>query len=195
MQALERAILAHDPGLAVARPASDSAGDISRRVVLVVPSSDERIDELLSIAAPLGRAPGCELIIARLLAEESELEPAASALTARRRSLGLSARTAAYTAHDLPRETARLATNYDAELVLLDLPQRLEGNRLPDELAAILERSPAHRLGPLRRRRRVRSVRRQRARLVGAGARRLARPLDKSSAPAHRFERDSRCRA
>ena len=113
------------------------------RALLVVPSTLDRLDELLAIAEPLAQLPGRELIIARLLQDEGELRPAASALNARRTGLGASARTAAFTTLEPARDVVRLATIYDVELVLLDAPPALDANGLPAELASILERSPA----------------------------------------------------
>jgi hypothetical protein len=55
----------------------------------------------------------------------------------------VSARTAAFTTTDVVEDVIRLATTYDVDLVLLDAPSSLEAERVPDDLAAILERSPA----------------------------------------------------
>src|SRR5207248_8919791 len=71
------------------------------------------------------------------------LARAASAVNARRASLAVRARTATFTTADRARDVARLASTYDADLVLLDAPPGLEENGLPDDLAAIFERSPA----------------------------------------------------
>jgi DNA-binding SARP family transcriptional activator len=141
---LERAILGQDPLLDPRRgarsPTSSVAGD---RAVLVLPSADERLDELLAIAGLLARLPMRELIITRLVADESELEGAASALNARRASLSVGARTAAFTSRDPARDTVRLAKAHDVELVLVDAPPGLDESVVPKELVAILARSPA----------------------------------------------------
>jgi DNA-binding SARP family transcriptional activator len=142
LRELERAILVQDPLLEpdAARTAGSAEPD---HALLVLPSSDDRVESLLAVAEPLGRLPARELIVARLLPEETELRGAASALNELRASLTVASRTAAFTTRDPAHEAVRLATNYDVELVLLDAPPGLDGTELPDELAAILERSPA----------------------------------------------------
>jgi len=142
---LERAILTQDPSLDL-EPVTSALVDPAAgrdRALLVLPSDEDRLDGLLAVAEPLARLPGRELIIGRLLAEESELGHAVSATNARRAALEVSARTAVFTTQEPARDVVRLATTYDVELVLLDAPLGLDANRLPEELAAILERSPA----------------------------------------------------
>ncbi len=95
------------------------------------------------VAERLARLPARELIIARLLTHEAQLEDAAASLKARRASLGAAVRSTAFTSREPARDVVRLATTYDAELVLVDSPSTLDGDRLPDVLASILEHSPA----------------------------------------------------
>ena len=66
---LERAILAQDSSLDLEQ-AAPTGGDPAEpdRAVLVLPSDDDRLEDLLAIAEPLARLPARELIIARLLA-------------------------------------------------------------------------------------------------------------------------------
>jgi DNA-binding SARP family transcriptional activator len=142
LHALERAILAQDPSLDL-EGVTPAAAAGPGRALLVLPSTEDRLDGLLAVAEPLAKLPGRELIIGRLLAHESELGPAVSALNARRAALEASARTAVFTTLEPARDIVRLATIYDVELVLLDAPPDLDANSLPDELASILERSPA----------------------------------------------------
>ena len=142
LHALERAILAHDPSLDLDGPTPAPVAGPGR-ALLVLPSTEDRLDELLAIVEPLAKLPGRELIIARLLQDESELGPAASALNARRAALGASVRTAVFTTLEPARDVVRLATIYDVDLVLLDAPPALDANGLPGELASILEGSPA----------------------------------------------------
>src|SRR5262249_26392722 len=52
-------------------------------------------------------------------------------------------RSAVFTTREPALDVVRLATAYEADLVLLDAPAELGRNRLPDDLAVILERSPA----------------------------------------------------
>jgi DNA-binding SARP family transcriptional activator len=142
---LERAILTQDPSLELERAAPVRAGRAGQleQAVLVLPSAEDRLDRLLAIAEPLASLPAREVIVARLLADETELGRAASALNARLASISVASRAAAFTTHDPIGDLVRLATAYDVELVLLDAPPGIDASRLPDDLAAILERSPA----------------------------------------------------
>ena len=138
---LERAILNHDAFL-------DGGGAVTRAVappdqlVLVLPSGDERLEALLTVAEPLATLPGRSLLIARLLPDETLLASTAAALNVRRASLAVEARTAAFTTLDPVDDAVRLAAAYDVRLVLLDAPG-LDENGFPADLAAIVERAPA----------------------------------------------------
>jgi DNA-binding SARP family transcriptional activator len=145
LRELERAILAQDPSLDFEWIAASQASPVPEplRAVLLVPSADDRLEGLLTVAEPLAKFPTRELIIVRLLRDESHLPRAASLMNARRASLQVGARTAAFTTVDPAGEVVRLATTYDVELVLLDAPPDLDETRVGDDLAAILERSPA----------------------------------------------------
>jgi DNA-binding SARP family transcriptional activator len=134
---LERAILNHEPALDVTRAAVPP-----EQLVLVLPSSDERLEALPAVAEPLARLPGRALLIARMLADETLLSSAASGLNLRRVSLGVEARTAVFTTVDPVADAVRLASAYDVRLVLLDVDE-LDSEALPEELAAIVERAPA----------------------------------------------------
>ncbi len=138
LRRLEQAILAQDASLDASLPAAEPA-----RAVLVVPFADEGLDALLAIARPLARLPGRELIVARLLADEDDVPRVAAALNERRRALDVPARTAAFTTSAPAEEIARLTTGYDAELVLVDAPAGIDGERLPASLAATLEAAVA----------------------------------------------------
>jgi DNA-binding SARP family transcriptional activator len=144
LRALERAILAHDPSLDP-EPGAASSGRWAApgRPVLVLAFGDEQLDGLLALAAPLARLPQRELILARLLRDERELAAAAHAVEARRASLGVPARAAAFTTDDPAADAARLAGIHDVELVLLSSPPGLDSTAVPDGLAGLLERSPA----------------------------------------------------
>jgi len=141
LRELERSILNQDTSLdadvtaAPAVPAPD-------QVVLVLPSADERIDALLAVAEPLAALPGRTLLIARLLPSEASLAATSARLSERRASLGSEARTAAFTTVDRAADAVRLAETYDVRLVLLDTPG-LDAEAVPDDVASILERSPA----------------------------------------------------
>lgn len=135
LRELERAILTQDPAL-------DLGGAVEAdRAVLVLSADEVELDELLAIAEPLASTEPRELIVARLLADESSLATTAASLTARCASLSANARSAVFTIDGLARDTVRLARTYDVELVLLGLSQVEDA--LPNDLAEILDTSPA----------------------------------------------------
>lgn len=135
LRELERAILTQDPAL-------DLGGAVEAdRAVLVLSADEVELDELLAIAEPLASTEPRELIVARLLADESSLATTAASLTARCTSLSANARSAVFTIDGLARDTVRLARTYDVELVLLGLSQVEDA--LPNDLAEILDTSPA----------------------------------------------------
>jgi DNA-binding SARP family transcriptional activator len=139
---LERAILAHDSSLD--REAGvQVGGEQPRGPTLVLPQQEERIDDLLGIAAALARTSRRELIVVRLLMGNADVSSVAAHLGARSASLGVPARSAVFTTDDPPWEVGRLETNYDVDLVLLDAPSDFAGGKLPDEVTAILEHSAA----------------------------------------------------
>jgi DNA-binding SARP family transcriptional activator len=141
LRRLEHAILAQDRSLDLAEPAERVAEP--QRAVLVLPAEDERIDRVLAVAQQLAALPGRELIIARLVSDESALGPALAALNERRESMPKGARIAAFTSLEQGRDAVRLATVNDVDLVLTAAPARLDDDRLPEELAILLEGSPA----------------------------------------------------
>jgi len=138
---LEHAILNQEPSLAAERAAPPRLE--LERALLVLPSEDGSVDALLAIAVPLARFPARELIVARLLADATDLEHAAVALNERRASLELAARVAAFTTLDPAGDAVRLAETYGAQLVLLDVPAAFDEPALPGDLAQLLARSPA----------------------------------------------------
>jgi DNA-binding SARP family transcriptional activator len=119
LQELERRILAQDPSLQVARGGAPPAPKLER-TILVVPAADGRLDDLLSVAAPLAALPDRALIVARLPGDEAELAPAVRLLQDRCASLAVVARIAAFTSHEPSRDVIRLAKSYEVELVVLD---------------------------------------------------------------------------
>ena len=138
LRELERAILAQDPAL---DPLDLSP--VPERAVLLVPSAEDRLNRLLAIAEPLAALPGRELIIARLVENEGALGPAIEALSARRGTLAVGTRTAAFTTLEAGRDAVRLAAAYDVDLVLVDAPAGMDGVGVPADLADLLEGSPA----------------------------------------------------
>ncbi len=141
LRLLERAILTQDRSLELAEPDRDFPA--RSRPVLMLPSVDREVDDLLSLVAPLARADARELIVAHLLADGDEVGPAAAALNARRESHELVMRTAAFTTDAWAEDAARLAAISDVALVLLDALPGVAAPALPDDVAELLERSPA----------------------------------------------------
>jgi DNA-binding SARP family transcriptional activator len=134
---LEHAILNHDPAL----DGGDLEEAASDQLVLVLPSSDERLEAALAVAAALTKKPGWELLIARLLPDERALASTSAALSAFRRALGIGARTAAFITVDPVADAVRLASTYDVRLVLLDALE-LDAD-IPEDVASIMERASA----------------------------------------------------
>ena len=150
LQDLEKAILRQDPGLAPASVA-DAGASVSpaaahRRAIIALVADESRLDDVLAIAEPLAQPPRRELILARLLKDESELATATAVLANRRSALterGVSARVAAYTTAEPGAEAVLLATEHDVDLILVDAPTNLlDGGRLDEDLTVILARAP-----------------------------------------------------
>jgi DNA-binding SARP family transcriptional activator len=140
LRALERAILTQDASLGAARTFAGQPGGATAPTgtVLVLPSHEDRLDALLAVAEPLATSPSRELIIARLVADESALARASSAVNARRTTLATAVRTAVFTTANATEDIARLVAAHDIDLVLADGPADL-GELAPDALADIVE--------------------------------------------------------
>jgi DNA-binding SARP family transcriptional activator len=136
LRATERAILQQDPALELDRAAVHEAP-----AILLLASSDAAFDELLAVARPL--AGSRELILARVVAAEDELAAAAEAANTHRERLRGNVRTAVFTSTDPVGDAVGLGDSYGVELVLVDSARELDGEHLPDELAALFDRSPA----------------------------------------------------
>jgi DNA-binding SARP family transcriptional activator len=136
LRAMERAILRQDSTLELEPPRTDEP-----QAILLVASSDDAFDELVPFAQPL--AASRELILARLTTDEEGLASAAAAANAHCRRFSGNARTAVFTSSDWVDDTTRLADSYAAQLVLVDAAERIDRKHLPDELAALLDRSAA----------------------------------------------------
>ena len=137
LQQLERAILTHEASLGLA------STNEAVRSVLVLPSAEGRLDDLLSVARALAMPPSRELIVLRLLGSDKEIAGAVDEIDSRLAALGVPGRAAAFTTDDPAVDATRFAASYDVELVLLDERPGMDGDALPDELSALLERSPA----------------------------------------------------
>jgi DNA-binding SARP family transcriptional activator len=139
LRALEHAILTHDPSLDLD---AASTGTAPFRAVLIMPSHESRLDGLLALADRLA-APSRELIIARLVTDEDELQPAVAVINAHRAALAMPARSAVFTSSDRVGDAVRLITQHHVDLVLVDAPPEI-AESVPEDLAVLFERSPAH---------------------------------------------------
>jgi DNA-binding SARP family transcriptional activator len=140
LQALEQAILRHDPELSPAR-----AGDAAPAVAVLIVGRDlATVRPLAELAAPLARRPDHELIVALLLSEGDDIAPATAALAAERARSTEPVRVAAFVSRDRVTDALRLARTYDAGLVLVEAPPEfVRGNAPPGELVELLSRSPS----------------------------------------------------
>jgi DNA-binding SARP family transcriptional activator len=130
LKTLQKAILAHDPALEGALPGAEPAIAVERSI-LVVPQSADGLEVLLSLAEPLARAqPPRGLVLAQVAAPD-ELGAVTAALRDRRAELterGLAARAAAFSSPSPGEDLARLASQHDADLLLLEAGREpLEG--------------------------------------------------------------------
>jgi DNA-binding SARP family transcriptional activator len=144
LQELEKAILGHDPELRSPGPAATTQAH--RRAIVAVTGDADELDELLSIAEPIARQPPRELILTRLLSEREDVATATAELAETRSALadrGVVARVAAYTSTEPGSDAARLATEHDAELLLVPASgELLQHGHFDDDLTEILERVP-----------------------------------------------------
>jgi DNA-binding SARP family transcriptional activator len=146
LQELEKAILRQDPGLDSPETATAGPSVSALRSVMVVVDASVRLDQLLAIAEPLTRRPPRELILARFLREPQEVAAATTGLAETRRSLaerGVPSRVVAYTTSEPGRDAALLASQQDADLLLVGAPREvLESGRFDADLTALLEHAP-----------------------------------------------------
>ena len=139
LRALEAAVLRQDDALDLSVAAITTPPSAA---VLACARSEGRLESLAALAAPLGRAPGRELLIVRLLDEPGELAAGAASVARLRAAAGVPARGAAFASDDAARDIARLTEDNAVDLVLLDAPQ-LSQEPPPSEVIALLERCPA----------------------------------------------------
>ncbi len=138
LQELERAILRQDPGLA---PAGDGA-PVGVTTVLAAALDTASLAVLGALGGPLARRRAGELLLAATVASASQLAP----VTAQLRELcaalaggGVEARIAAFTSVTPGIDLARLATEQDADLLLVDAPEGLLDDA---RLIALLDNAP-----------------------------------------------------
>ncbi len=136
LQELERAILRQDPALAHDR----SVGPSHRIVIADLDRADP--DSMLELATRIAQQPPRELILCRPIARTADLGAAAARLEAVRLALsrrGLTVRAAAFRSANPGADAARLATEQDAELVLVAASAEVLAD--PD-IAALLAAAP-----------------------------------------------------
>ena len=145
LQELERAILRQDPavvGMQTDTPVATPGG----RAIVVVVRDAGRSGDLLAIAERLARRPSRELILVRLVARSDELAEANAMLAEHRAALAdraIATRVAAYTTLEPGDDAALVATEHDADLILVDAPpELLEDGQLDDDIETILARAP-----------------------------------------------------
>jgi hypothetical protein len=157
LQQLEQAILRQDPALDAAaepaKPVAVRAGGLPaggepypKRSVLVAPFVDEALDALVGLAAPMAVRPAREVIVARLVSEPAELDAATSSVQATcdvLKAEAVAARAAAFTSAERGKDVARLATEQDVDLLLVDAPRGLLETGEPDgDIDAVLNAAP-----------------------------------------------------
>jgi DNA-binding SARP family transcriptional activator len=140
LRRLEQAILQQDPGLEAPQRARRAPPQTDRSL-LVFPRAAAALDPLLRLAATLaGGTPPRELVVARVV-PAADVAAEASALALRAEALhgdGIAARTAAFSSPTPGEDVARLASQQEVDLLLMDAGAApLEG-----EAAAVLERAP-----------------------------------------------------
>jgi DNA-binding SARP family transcriptional activator len=166
LQDLERAILRQDPELelpsqaAAEQPSSPPTPD---HAILVVAREAASLDAVLALARPLARRPPRELILALLVADETDLSQGTAQLGERRETLiasGLAARSAVFTSEERSSDAARLAGEQDVDLLLLGVPGELIADEgldryvadvllgAPCDVAVVLAKADAPNPGP-----------------------------------------------
>jgi DNA-binding SARP family transcriptional activator len=137
LQALERRILAQDPGLA-----ADEPRPARGRTILVVPAGDGVLDPLVAFAGTLADRAGDEVLIGALVGDGAQLAAAAAGAQAARKRAGergLTVRAATFVSADRADDVVRLVAEQDAALLVLDLPDAPLGSAtLDDDLATVL---------------------------------------------------------
>ena len=137
LQELERAILVHDPALAVpAPPSPPAAPPVSQRSIMVAQLGDSTLDALLGLAGPLAARSDRELLVTALVGDAGRLGEAARTLNERREELvrdGVVARSASFTSRNAGADIVRVAQQQDTDLLLVESPPALLGRRAPRE--------------------------------------------------------------
>ena len=133
LRRLEQSILSHDADLA---PPRDGWGRRAPTTVIVAGRDPAWLEQVLPLAQPL--AGDRALVAALLVEDEDRLAVATRALDALH---PMPIRTAAFVSAEPGDDVLRLARSHDTDLVLLEAPP--DAGAFGDDLAAVLERSPA----------------------------------------------------
>jgi DNA-binding SARP family transcriptional activator len=147
LHGLEQAILRQDPRLSSPEQAeADSFQPPQRRAIVVLTQDASRFDPLLAVAEPLAREPPRELILACLLSDQNDIAPVTAQLAESRRVLaerGVACRVAAFTTTEVGNDAALLASQYEADLLLVAASRHVtELGRFDIDLTTMLERVP-----------------------------------------------------
>ena len=143
LQDLERAILRQDASLEGPTGASGPPAVERTRSLMLVGLAEDAVGRLVTLAEPLARRPAHEIILVRTVGEAARLGPADAALRADREALiarGAPARCACFTSLTPGADLARLASEQDVDLVLIDGP---EGLLEDGRLGALLDQAPS----------------------------------------------------
>jgi DNA-binding SARP family transcriptional activator len=141
LRELQAAILRQDPWLD-AGPPQPALAERSR-AVLAVANGEASLHGVAALAEPLAALPGRELILASLVDAEDEVAAAAEGVNVQRSRLAVASRAAAFASEDRAEDIVRLTAAYDVDLVVLGVPQQLDGPLVAPELASIFARSTA----------------------------------------------------
>jgi DNA-binding SARP family transcriptional activator len=121
---LERAILRHDPTLALPTEARAApVPHIAGRTIMVT-ALGGGLDAVSRLAAPIAMVGGRELILTRLVVDPDVLQTSAAGVSELRSRLlgeGVPARSAVFTTDDPGADIVRMATRQDVDLVLIDI--------------------------------------------------------------------------
>jgi DNA-binding SARP family transcriptional activator len=127
---LERAILRHDPDLLPPADGAASASDTlaQTRTVLIAALAVTSVPTLVVLGGSLARHPDRELVLASTVSSSEDLLEVTKRLreaTAPLEKQGVIARVASFTSVAPGADLARLATEQDADILLVDAPQGL----------------------------------------------------------------------
>ncbi|MGH3135790.1 MAG: AfsR/SARP family transcriptional regulator, partial [Gaiellaceae bacterium] len=129
LQELEREILNHGPALDLDPGRRHAEPSSTPRVILVAALELDVAQTLVALAEPLTLARDRrELVISSTVADAGQLSGASTRLKALREEAlghGVEARAAAFTSLTPGRDLARVAAEQDADLLLVDAPDRL----------------------------------------------------------------------